>query len=161
MKNSVTHRLIVIGFPLAVVTIFVVSLFFYRDSMLRSQGIFDRKHWPEELLKRIDKDSGLASDPALDCRAHFVWHYVWRMSATDSRLKWHLDEFSLKEVTPGGVEHDKILVNLPYAWDRPTENVDIYAHPVGLPGTDDGEAEYVLLHDKTAGTLLFYYYRNF
>ena len=60
-----------------------------------------------------------------------------------------------------GVEVDRIHDRFPLAWSWPNHvNVECHAFPVGLPGADEGEFEFVLLHDTT-GNRLFFFYFNF
>lgn len=70
------------------------------------------------------------------------------MPTTDNRLILHLEQFKLETVFANGIEHKRIVTKWPHAWDLPSTDFDMYANPIGLPGANDGEFEFVLLHDK-------------
>lgn len=165
MKNpDNTDRLFLIGCPLVVFLAggFLTALFVYRDHMLRTIDLVDREIWPQKLVDLI-AESSTGGDPIddIDVRRRDFSNCIWRIGASKSRLEIHEKYFELTNVPPGDVKHQRILMNIPYAWEVPTENVDIYANPVGLPGAADGETEFVLLHDKAKEVLYFYFYRNF
>lgn len=138
------------------------SLLAYREHLLNTQDIVMRTSWPKELADLAER-SAAAGDSLeeIDVRyAGFITTYIWRMPATNNRLKLHLEQFHLLATPPNGIEQQRILSRWPHAWNPPTANCDLYANPVGLPGADDGEFEFVLLHDKTTQTIYFYYYFN-
>lgn len=151
------------------VCVFVVavigSLLAYREHLLNTQDIVTRTSWPKELVDLADRSAATGDSieiEEVDVRyAGFITTYAWRMPATNNRLKLHLEQFHLAAVPPNGIEQQRIDSRWPHAWDPPTTNCDLYANPVGLPGADDGEFEFVLLHDKTTQTIYFYYYFNF
>lgn len=138
-------------------------VFAYREHVRNTIDIVDRQSWPRELVNLItDANTNRDRIEDVDVRnVGFITTYAWRMAASDERLKLHIDRFQLSRVPPNGIEHERILSRFPPAWDLPTDNVDVFANPVGLPGADDGEFEFVLLHDKSAGMIYFYYYFNF
>lgn len=123
----------------------------------------DRGAWPPELVDLLDESSTKGDAIGnVDVRsAGMITTYVWRMPATERRLALHLTRFQLVEVSSHGVEREQILSRWPNVWSLPTGNLDIYANPPGLPGAEDGEFEFVLLHDKSMATIYFYYHFNF
>lgn len=138
-------------------------LFACREHFLNTNDIVARDSWPRELVDLI-KESATGGDSVenVDVRyAGFITTYAWRMPSTENRLDLHLEHFHLAPVSPNGIEHERIVSRWPHAWDLPTSEFDMYANPVGLPGADDGEFEFVLLHDKRTATIYFYYYFNF
>lgn len=135
----------------------------YREHLLNSQDIVNRKSWPRELVDIISESvtKGDAIEEVDVRYAGFITTYAWRMPTTENRLNLHLQQFELAAVSANGIEHERIVSRWPHAWDVPSTDFDMYANPVGLPGANDGEFEFVLLHDKGKGTIFFYYYFNF
>lgn len=125
--------------------------------------IVEQRYWPTELVELV-KDSANEGDAIAEMEvrsAGFLTTYLWKMAATEERLELHKKKFDLTAVGLNGIEHKRILAKWPHVWSRPTSDCDLYAIPVGLPGADDGEFDFVLLHDKGTATLYFYYYFNF
>ncbi len=135
----------------------------YREHWRNTHDIVVQKYWPSELVDLIKQSaSGADQIEDVDVRSvGLVTTYAWKMSATEDRLELHLKQFNLAAVSPNGIEHKRIISRWPHAWSLPTSNFDMYANPVGLPGADEGEFEFVLLHDKGAALIYFYYYFNF
>jgi len=142
---------------------FVAALLAYREHMLNTIDIAPVEQWPMELNALLEK-ARAQGDKFSDIdvrRAGFITTYMWRMASTDARLKLHIEHFGLQSVPLGGIEQQRVLSRFPHAWEHPATVAEVYAFPPGLPGADDGESEFVLLHDKVDETLYFYYYFNF
>ncbi|MBL8855092.1 MAG: hypothetical protein JNK57_14090 [Planctomycetaceae bacterium] len=125
--------------------------------------IVEQRYWPAELVELVN-DSAETGDAISEIEvrsAGFVTTYIWKMAATEKRLDLHKKKFDLTAVGLNGVEQKRILAEWPRAWSRSTSECDLYANPVGLPGAEDGEFEFILLHDKGTANLYFYYYFNF
>ena len=138
--------------------LFTSSWYFWSTGYIVAQ-----RYWPTELVELVN-DSTEEGDAIADLEvrsAGVVTTYVWRMAATENRLYLHIKKFDLAAVGTNGIEQQRILANWPNAWSRPKSECELYANPVGLPGAGDGEFEFILLHDKGAATLYFYYYFNF
>jgi len=156
LPKAITISLIVVAGAASV-------LYGCRERFLDTSDIVEQGAWPQELVDLLDESSteGDAIDNVDVRSAGFITTYAWRMPSTERRLALHLKRFQLAAASSRGFEHERILSRWPHAWSLPTADLDIYANPVGLPGADDGEFEFVLLHDKGTATIYFYYYFNF
>ena len=134
-----------------------------REHFLNTNDIVSQGSWPQELVDLI-YESAAQGDAInnVDVRdVGFITTYAWKMPSTARRLALHLTRFQLVAVPPRGIERERIISRWPRAWRPPTADFDIYANPAGLSGADDGEFEFVLLHDRGTATIYFYYYFNF
>lgn len=129
-----------------------------------THNIVSESNWPSELRKLLaELECDSVPIQKVEVRSvGFVTTYCWTMPATDRTIAAHVSRFHLTSVSSNGVEAKRIQDRFPSAWSWPDhQNIECFAFPVGLPGADDGEFEFVLLHDKTAERLFFYYYLNF
>ena len=127
--------------------------------------VVESENWPRELKEIVstaNDDAGLVVDD-IDVRSVGITTYCWRLSSQEYLVRLHIERFQLEAVANDGVEYRRLLRRWPRAWaaDVPAhKNIDCYAYPPGLPGAQDGESEYVMLHDKTTKKILFNYYFN-
>lgn len=129
-----------------------------------THDIVDEAHWPSELRELLlDLRNSGAPVKNVDVRyAGLITTFCWTMPATDQAIAEHIKRFDLKSVTTNGIEIQRIHDRFPLAWTWPAhDDIECFAFPAGLPGAKEGEFEFVLLHDKTANRLFFYYYFNF
>ncbi|MCA9155569.1 MAG: hypothetical protein KDA38_12310 [Planctomycetales bacterium] len=152
------------GMAFGILAVTAVGAFLtYREHLLNAQDIVAREHWPRELVELI-RESAIQGDSLEDVEVRdvgWITTYAWKMPATQDRLDLHVEHFKLVPAPANGIEHKRILSNWPHAWDLPSADFDMYANPIGLPGAEEGEFVFVLLHDKGTGTIYFYYYFHF
>jgi hypothetical protein len=94
-------------------------------------------------------------------RVGFITTYAWRMPSTHTRLDLHKKRFRLLEAPSDGPELQMLLLHLPIAWPQPSNHIRVYANPLGPSIANDGDHEFVLVNDVTAGMLYFFYRFNF
>ena len=119
--------------------------------------------WPRELVEIVDDlhRAGTAVED-IEVRHRSVIVFYWRMPAERSAVQTHIDKFQLSPVTMTGIEYDRIMSDLPAQWPKPDQTfTECHAFPVGLPGAQDGEFEFVMLYNPQTRDLMFYYYFNF
>lgn len=129
-----------------------------------THDIVTESAWPRELkdlLAELRQDGTPVG--TVDVRSvGLITTYCWSMPATDGTVAAHVKRFGLVPVSTAGVEVKRIHDRFPLAWSWPTlASAECFAFPPGLPGAEDGEFEYVLLRDKAAARLFFYYHFNF
>ncbi len=139
----------------------LLSLLLLREYHLRHRDIVNPDHYsPEfrEVLKELQDFGDLAQD--IDPRQSWSYNW-WRMSSSGQRINVHIDQLHLVPVDAHGVEENRLRAYLPYAWEPPSTDCQIWANPPGLPGCDDGQSEYVMLLDRKSNLLYIYTYYNF
>ena len=120
--------------------------------------------WPSELQTLIAdlRHEGVEVTDVEVRSVGLITTYCWRMAATDRIVAAHVDCFHLVPVPNDGIETNRIHERFPFAWTWPQQKgCECFAYPPGLPGAKEGEFEFVLVHDKPAKQLFFFYYFNF
>lgn len=104
---------------LVAVAVVVAAMVTYREYMLNTTDITQREAWPSDLVKLVaESNAGGDAIEDIDVRSvGFVSTYAWRMPASDDRVELHKRRFHLSQVPRRGVEHKRLLSQLPRAWE--------------------------------------------